>query len=132
MKKMLLLTVILAIPGILAAAGDPAMGTIELRSEAEVEVSLTLEDGTQAIRRVPATKVIPGDEVIFTLHYHNYGTKPAEEVFLTNPIPQHMQLKGAPDLPAGPAITYSIDGGLSYGSMSQLKVIDSDGKERTI
>ena len=130
MKKLLLLLVLLAIPGTLAAAGEQAIGTIELRSEAEVEISVSLDDGTLVNRRVPATKVIPGDEVIFTLHYRNFGTEPAENVFITNPVPQHMELQGAADLPAGLGISYSVDGGRSFGAMSQLKTTDSAGGER--
>ena len=130
MKKLVLLLVLLAIPGTLAAAGEPAMGTIELRSEAEVEISVTLDDGSLATQRVPATKVIPGDEVIFTLHYRNFGTEPAEDVFITNPVPQHMDLQGAADLPAGLDIAYSVDGGRIFGPMTQLKITDSEGDER--
>ena len=130
MKKLALLLVLMAIPGTLAAAGEPTMGTIELRSEAEVEVSVTLDDGSQAIERMPASKVIPGDEVIFTLHYRNFGTEPAENVFITNPVPQHMELQGSAAIPSGLEITYSVDGGRSFGSMPQLKMTDSAGGER--
>jgi uncharacterized repeat protein (TIGR01451 family) len=129
-KKLALLLVLMVIPGILAAAGESTMGTIELRSEAEVEISVTQDDGSQTTQRLPATKVIPGDEVIFTLHYRNYGTEPAEDVFITNPVPQHMELQGPAQLPAGLEITYSVDGGRSFGSMAQLKTTDSAGGER--
>lgn len=130
MRKLALLLVLMLLPVTLAAAGESTLGTIELRSEAEVEVAVLQEDGSQAIQRVPATKVIPGDEVIFTVHYRNYGKAPAENVFITNPVPQHMELQGAVDLPAGLEITYSVDGGRSFGSLSQLKTIDSAGGER--
>ena len=101
-----------------------------LLCEAEVEVSVTQDDGSLTTQRMPATRVIPGDEVIFTLHYRNYGTQPAEDVFITNPVPQHMELQGAGNLPAGLEITYSVDGGRIFGPMMQLKMIDFAGGER--
>ena len=122
MKKLALLLVLMAIPGTLAAAGATTMGTIELRSEAEVEVSVTQDDGSLTTQRMPATRVIPGDEVIFTLHYRNYGTQPAEDVFITNPVPQHMELQGAGNLPAGLFDQWMADG-RSIGPMMRTILV---------
>lgn len=130
MKKLVLLCVLLALPGTLAAAGDNPNGTIELRSVAEVEIPVVLDDGSRTVERVPATQVVPGDEVIFTLHYRNFGTEPAENVFITNPVPRHMELQAAAATPAGLSVTYSVDGGRSFGSIAQLKKPDSAGGVR--
>ncbi len=49
-----------------SAVGAQAKGNIELKSVAEIEIEEFNEEGKKEIIRMPAAKVIPGDEVIFT------------------------------------------------------------------
>jgi uncharacterized repeat protein (TIGR01451 family) len=121
---------LLALPALAAADDNLEGGTIELSSTAEIEIHETLDDGTQVTRRLLATKVIPGDEVIFTLQYRNYGEQPAEDVYITNPIPKHMEFQSADAPPAGATITYSIDDGRSFGELATLRVPAANGNER--
>lgn len=105
-------------------------GTVELSSRAEIEVRETLEDGSLLVRRQPATQVVPGDEVIFTLSYRNFGDQPAEDIFITNPIPEHMEFQSAAAPPPGARITYSVDGGRSFDELSNLRSRDDQGRAR--
>ena len=49
---------------------------------------------------------------------------------ITNPVPEHMNYKGGSAAGEGMAITFSIDGGNSYDRPENLKVKNTDGKER--
>ncbi len=130
MKQLIWTVLILALPALAAADDSLDGGTIELSSTAEIETHETLADGTQVTRRLLATKVIPGDEVIFTLQYRNYGQEPAEDVFITNPIPKHMEFQSADTPPAGARVTYSIDNGRSFGELAALRVPATNGSDR--
>ena len=129
------LTLVLLPILILVLAGSwPALaqekGTIELKSIAEIEVEDFNAEGQKVIKRVPATKVVPGTEVIYTNFYTNVGTEAASKVVITNPIPEHMQYVNASAAGAGMTITFSIDGGNTYDEPAQLMKVQADGTKR--
>ncbi len=86
------LTLVL-LPLMILALASPAMalaqdkGTIELKSIAEVEIEDFNAEGQKVVKRVPAAKVVPGSEVIYTNLYTNVGSEAAAKVVITNPIP---------------------------------------------
>jgi len=123
------LALVLALP-MAAFAADP--GSIELRSQAEVEIAVVNEKGEKEIKRVGAeeAEVFPGDEVIFTTHYRNIGKKPADNVVITNPVPKHMTYTGKSAEGKGTEILFSIDGGKKYDKPSNLKIKTTDGGDR--
>jgi uncharacterized repeat protein (TIGR01451 family) len=106
-------------------------GIIELTARVEMEIEVMNEKGEMEIRRVEAAKVIPGDEVIYTIKYANVGDQPAENVVITNPIPQHTEYADASAHGEGADISYSIDGGVTYDLPRNLRVVDPDGSDRT-
>lgn len=128
-KSIIALIIALAFP-VNVFAADP--GSIELRSQAEVEIEVANEKGEKEIKRVGAeeAEVYPGDEVIFTTHYRNIGKKPADNVVITNPVPRHMIYTGKSAEGKGTKIVFSIDGGKKYDKPSNLKVKTINGKER--
>ncbi len=93
----------------LALAQDK--GTIELKSIAQVEVEDFNAEGQKVLKRIPAAKVVPGNEVIYTNTYTNVGSEAADKVVITNPVPEHMQYLPASAQGTDTAITFSIDGG---------------------
>jgi uncharacterized repeat protein (TIGR01451 family) len=103
-------------------------GNIELKAVAEVEVEEFNEEGMKVIKRVPAGKVLPGTEVIYTVFYTNVGKAPAEKVIITNPIPEHMVYKEGSGFGEGTVITFSVDKGKTYDVPENLKVVGDDGK----
>ena len=107
-----------------------AKGSIELRMTAEQEIEVVNADGEKEMRRIEAAKVVPGDEVIYTIHYMNAGAEPADSVVITNPIPIHMMYKEGSASGEGTAITFSVDGGKTYDLPENLIILDSKGKER--
>jgi len=101
---------------------------IQLKATAEVEAKTRDAEGRPAVVRVPAEKVIPGTQVIYTIQYSNTGDQPAENVSITNPIPENMRY--VPRSAFGPdtAITFSIDNGKTFDRPEKLKIVDQEGR----
>lgn len=129
-KKMLFFLCIMLLLTIQAKAADK--GTIELKSVSEVEVTVKNEKGEKEVKRVEAAKanVAPGDTVIFTNYYTNKGDKPASDVVITNPVPEHMLYLDGTAEGKGAKIDFSVDKGKTYAPAAKLKVKGTDGKER--
>ncbi len=71
-----------------SAAGEA--GSIELRARAEKRLFVQKPDGTAEEAFVPATKVVPGDVVAYTIEARNVSPQGAERVVITDPIPAAM------------------------------------------
>ena len=101
------LTSLLALAG---AAHAQEKGCIELKTLAESEQEYVNEQGQKAIRLVPAAKVLPGDEVVWTIVAKNVCDKAAASIVIANPVPQHMSFVANSAMGVGTDITYSLDG----------------------
>lgn len=106
--------------------------SIELRSTSEVEVEFKNEKGEKEIKRVKASeaKVVPGDTVIFSNHYSYKGSDPAENIVITNPISEHTVYVDFSAEGKGTSVDFSVDGGKTFDSVAELKIIDAEGNER--
>lgn len=116
-------------PVVAATRPAPKAGCIELKSVAETEESYRDEKGQQAVRRVPAAKVVPGTQVIWTLSATNVCAAAADKVFIDNPVPEHMTLVVDSIRGAGADITFSLDG-KQFAASEQLNVTEADGTTR--
>jgi uncharacterized repeat protein (TIGR01451 family) len=118
---------------VLCVIGSPAWAvgksSIELTSVAELEKEAFNEEGMKVLKRVPAAKVIPGDEVIYTISYSNQGKEKADNVLITNPIPEHMLYQNGSASGTGSSITFSVDGGKTYDLPEKLTIVNSNGKK---
>ena len=112
-----------------ATALAQSKGHIKLKSVAEVEKTVFNAEGAKEIKRVPAAKVIPGTEVIFSQHYENVSSETAENAVITNPIPEHMIYKAGSAAGSGTRITFSVDNGKSYNIPAKLFVFDAAGRK---
>ncbi len=132
MKKIALMTVCsLVFLSMVPAAGlAQERGHIELSSIAEIETEVTDERGETKVQRVPAEKAFPGDEIIFTTTYANISQEEAENVAVTNPVPEHMFYRTDSAEGEGTVITFSVDGGQTFDRPANLKITGEDGKER--
>ena len=104
-------------------------GDIELKAVAEIEIEDFNEEGKKEIKRVAAEKVIPGEEVIYTIYYTNRGQKTTDNVVITNPLPEHMVYKNSSAAGDGTAIVFSVDDGKTFAAPENLTIRDSFGKE---
>jgi uncharacterized repeat protein (TIGR01451 family) len=115
----------------LAAAAHAAdKGCIELKNSAEVEQEYVNEQGQKAKRLVPAAKVVPGDQVIYTVTAKNVCDKAADSIVIANPVPAHMSFVPGSALGTGTDIAYSLDGA-DFKAAEQLTVREADGTTRT-
>ncbi len=128
-RALIVLSILAALFGISTAQAQD-QGTLQLQAVAEMEIVQENPDGTSSVRRVPAETVVPGDDVIYTLLYNNQGTAAADDVFITNPIPEHMELRHAAENPAWLETLYSVDGGQTFGPLSELTLTDGAGQTR--
>jgi len=111
-----------------ASAADP--GCIVVQNIAELEQTVTDAKGVKSVKLVPAVKVVPGDTVIYTVKFRNRCDKPADNVSVDNPVPEHMAYVAGSAVGPNTEITFSIDSGYTFAKPEALRKKDSDGTER--
>ncbi len=121
----------LAVPLLLCAfvAAAEEGGCIELTTTAAVEQEFRNSQGRRQSRLVPPSKVVPGDEVVWTITARNICKQAVEKIVIANPVPQHMKFVGGSADGSGTTVTYSIDGE-SFGPAAALTVKAPDGTAR--
>ena len=127
------LTTSLSLICLIGAAGTglaQEQGSIRLQNVAEKQELFIDSSGVERTRLVPVATALPGDEIIYTITFTNIGTEAAEHVVITNPVPEHMRYVDRSAIGAGSDISFSVDGGNSYGSPQELFVADGEGKQR--
>jgi uncharacterized repeat protein (TIGR01451 family) len=112
-----------------ATAQDAARGCIELKTVGELEQTYVDAAGQPATRLVPAAKVVPGDEVVWTITASNICTTSAADVAITNPVPAHMSYVGDTAFGPGSQIQFSLDG-KAFGAAESLVIATDDGAQR--
>lgn len=134
LNALLALSLAFAAPAIAAPAALPApsssSGTVELSIVGQMEQEYRDAKGQKATRLVLVNRIVPGDQVIYTITYGNKGALPAERVVVTDPIPPDVSYVEGSAFGAGTAIEFSVDGGKSWGLPATLKVKGADGKDR--
>jgi uncharacterized repeat protein (TIGR01451 family) len=105
-------------------------GCILLKTVAEIEKITTDARGEKSTQLVPAEKIVPGDEVVYTVSATNICDQAAEHVVIDNPVPEHMKYVASTAIGPGTDVTFSIDGGFNFGKPDALKVTNTDGSER--
>jgi len=102
---------------------------VTLKTDAQLEQEYVDAQGKPAKRLVAPGKVVPGNEIIWTITATNTCAKPAEKVVIENAVPEHMTYVADTAAGAGTAITYSLDG-RDFGKQTDLTVREADGKTR--
>src|SRR3546814_8697957 len=82
--------------------------------------------GRQRVRLEEPREVAPGDRLVFVLAYRNAGSKPADRLVITNPLPATVRFTGAGA--AHPLV--SVDGGHAWGELAALTIGQQDGSRR--
>jgi uncharacterized repeat protein (TIGR01451 family) len=121
-----LLTLVLTGAGhALAQAVDP----IVVKTIAEVESKRAAGDrGTSKL--VPADRVVPGDEVIYTLAVRNTGAAAVAAPTVTKAVPEHTVYIADSAVGPGAEVSYSVDGGRTFDRAENLTVQGADGHPR--
>ena len=91
------------------------------RSRATLEVKATPRRVTPGRSRAafPADRVVPGDEVIYTLEIRNTGARSLPPPTVDYPVPEHMRYVADSAVGAGAEVSYSIDGGRSFDAAGE-------------
>lgn len=104
---------------------------VEIKAVAEVREQVQTADGRTIWRFKPATELQQGDEVFFTLHIRNTTAIVAPDVTVTWPVPANtVYVRGSATGPSA-EVSYSVDGGRTFGRGAQLRVRDATGDERS-
>ena len=88
--------------------------------------TVSLDASGKEVTELVEPNTIPGDRLIFGTDYHNGSDEAVDNFVVTNPLPPAVRL--APD--ADTTLIVSVDGGKSFGTLSQLSVIAEDGGSR--
>jgi len=105
-------------------------GIVELNAVAEMEKEVVNSKGQKELIRVPIARAVPGDEVIYTIHYTNTGQEPADNVVIINPVPEHMIYTPGSAAGADTVIVFSVDNSETYDFPEKLRVTGTDGNIR--
>ena len=131
LKKLMIMTAmsVMALTWTSTATAEEK-GSITLKMVAEQETVVVNENGEKEIKREEASKVIPGEHVIYTIQYQNIGDAAASAVVINNPVPENMHYVPGTAEGDGTDIVFSIDGGQSFDKPENLTVMDEDGNPR--
>ncbi len=116
----------LLLASVAAHAQDKACVT--LKTDGQKEERYTDAQGKPATRLVPPGKVLPGDEIIWTITATNTCSKPADKVVVNNNVPDHMIYVADSAMGVGTEITFSLNG-RDFLKASDLTVSEA-GKTR--
>lgn len=97
---------------------------IELKTTGEVEKEVVNDKGQKSKVLIPAGKVIPGTEVVWTVTASNVCKQASDKVVISNPVPEHMTLVPGSAIGAGADISYSLDG-QAYAPAGKLTVTEN-------
>jgi uncharacterized repeat protein (TIGR01451 family) len=113
----------------LAAAAATQNDRITVKAIAEIAVKIT-ESGREGQRLQPADRVVPGDEVIYTLEIRNTSAMAQPPPTVDYPIPEHMRYVADSAVGAGAVVSYSTDGGHSFARPEELFVTGKESQKR--
>lgn len=112
-----------------SAAGAQEGALVKLTSEVLKEVQVVNDKGEEETRLVPASSAMPGEVLTFVIGYVNEGEEEADDIVLTNPVSEQMVYVGGSATGDATVVTFSVDGGVTYGTPDALTVVGEDGSE---
>ena len=115
--------------GSVAIANAQANGHLNVTTTVQKEEVTIDAAGKRSTKLVDAAKVVPGDEVIYTVTFSNIGDEPAENVVITNPLPEQLTYVDGSAFGPGAEIVFSVDGGKTFAKPVDL-MVSKDGVQR--
>jgi uncharacterized repeat protein (TIGR01451 family) len=112
-----------------ASAAQPGGACVSLVTQALQEQSVTGADGKVRVTLVAATKVVPGDQVVWQTTANNSCASAAANVVINQAVPEHMNLVPQSATGDGSRIVYSLDG-KAFLPLADLMVTEADGTKR--
>lgn len=119
---------------LLAASAANALaqdaGHLNIETVVQKEEVVVDDAGNRQTRLVEADTVVPGDEVVYTVSFANVSDEPAENVVITNPVPEQLSYVEGSAFGPGANVQFSVDGGKSFAAAKDLRVT-KDGNEHS-
>jgi uncharacterized repeat protein (TIGR01451 family) len=111
------------------AAADGAGGATH---DDKISVTLIAEvTGAQAGHRIePADRLVPGDQVVYTVEIRNTSALPRPPPTVDYPVPEHTRYLADSATGAGADVTFSVDGGETFARPESLFVSGAGGAKR--
>ena len=124
-------------PVLVLAVALPALaqGTPQLRIDIEVAKEIARVDpaGNVQVQHLPVQEAVVGDVLVYSLAIVNEGAGPAVNANVVDPVPENTVLIPDSAIGDGTRISYSIDGGRTYGSYPITRLVpQDDGREQEI
>ena len=113
----------------LMAVATPLHAEVVAEQSVEREIVKKSADGTVKLERVPAVKVAPGNEVIYSIRFQNKGSDPAADIIMVMPVPKEVSYVEGSASGISSNVTFSADGGKTYLNRGRLTVKE-EGVER--
>jgi len=112
-----------------SASGQATSEALVIKAVAEVETR-AVQDGRDIVKLAPADRVVPGDQVIYTLEIRNSGRTAVRDPIVTYAVPSHMMYVADSATGPGAEVRYSVDDGHFFDRPENLRVSDADGHSR--
>jgi uncharacterized repeat protein (TIGR01451 family) len=112
-----------------AASGQATSRALVVKAIAEVETH-AMRDGRDTTKLTPANRVVPGDQVIYTLEIRNSGRTAVRDPVITYGVPSHMMYVADSATGPGAEVRYSVDDGRTFDRPENLRVNDALGHSR--
>jgi uncharacterized repeat protein (TIGR01451 family) len=97
---------------------------------AEVREEVPVAPGRSIVRYHPATAIVQGQTVFYTVRIHNPTPVPARDVVTVQRIPVNTSYVEGSAAGPGADISFSADGGQSFASQNELRITDTNGAAR--
>ena len=101
-----------------------------LRTVAEQVTEGADADGQDISVLVPAERLTVDDELIYTVAFTNTSDTPLLSAELVYRVPRYMRYVTGSAIGPGTDISFSVDGGRTYGNPEELVIIDREGHRR--
>lgn len=113
-----------------AAATAPAKSPVTLKNNAQIERTEIDANGKErlVLKDPSAVIIVPGDRVVFTLHYENVSGEAASRFRAVNPMPAAIQFLSVNEDWA----ELSVDGGQNWGKLDKLTITQTITKPAVI
>jgi len=128
-NKMLIAGSVLGM-AVLFGSAQAKQAPVEVISQVQELVQVVDQEGKKHLKAVKANEITPGDRILYTTTITNKGAQPSDKIVITNPVPAHSRYLDGTATGEHCIITYSADGGKSWGSAQSLKVRQKDGQWR--
>jgi uncharacterized repeat protein (TIGR01451 family) len=112
-----------------AASGQATSQALVVKAVAEVETP-AVQGGRDVVKLVPANRLVPGDQVVYTLEIRNPGRTAVRNPIVTFAVPSHMMYVADSATGPGAEVRYSVGDGQFFDRPENLRVSDADGHAR--